>query len=90
MRVNNSNYSGQEEYGEQRFDPANNDTQGDLSSGTWQHKSPGRHGRVTRVAVPQAQAAPVHFRDAAGTAASGQKVLERGRLIVKVMLIFPE
>lgn len=43
MRVNNSNYSGQEEYGEQRFDPANNDTQGDLSSRTWQHKSPGRN-----------------------------------------------
>lgn len=34
--------------------------------------------------------APVHFRAEAGTAASGQKVLERGRLIVKVMLIFPE
>ena len=44
---------------------------------------------VTRVAVPQAQGA-VHFRAAAGTAASGQKVLERGRLIVKVMLIFPK
>lgn len=78
MRVNNSNYRGQEEYGEQRFDPANNETQGDLSSGTW-HTSLQAEMIHSHKGGRASGPGSVHFRAAAETGGRRTGLLLLGR-----------